>query len=106
MSIGLKLAIYIGVCILAVGVKLALAMIPADIAYAKGYNYHLFFAFGIFFILAAIIVSLFLEDKDKTNIYHTDPVYEIMKYKELLDSGAITKEEYEEKKKYFLNIKQ
>ncbi len=35
---------------------------------------------------------------------HKDVVEEIRKYKELLDSGAITKEEYEAKKKQLLNL--
>ena len=32
------------------------------------------------------------------------PTDEIMKYKELLDAGAINEEEYAEKKKFFLNL--
>lgn len=48
---------------------------------------------------------------DQTNTTNVDPVSpsnssadEIKKYKELLDSGAITKDEFEAKKKQLLNL--
>ncbi len=46
-----------------------------------------------------------LEDKDKKQEAGKDPVEEIKRYKELLDAGAITEEEYNAKKNQLLGLR-
>ena len=47
------------------------------------------------------LFSKFGNNKDKIK---TDPIEEIKKYKELLDSGIINQEEFDKKKKELLNL--
>lgn len=71
---------------------LLLAIIPAKIAAKKGYSFGGFYAFGVFFWLVALIVSLVVKDKSD------GAATELLSYKQLLDSGAITQDEFEAKK--------
>ena len=76
--------------------------IPAYIARNKGYSFLGFLIFSIVCFPAALIVSLILDDK---NIYYeseSDKAEALLAYKKLLDAGAITKEEFEEKKRELL----
>lgn len=73
-------------------VALLLAVIPARIARGKGYAYGTFYAFGVFFFLPALIVALCIKDKNEVS------AQDLLAYKQLLDSGAITQDEFDAKK--------
>ncbi len=90
----------------------ALALIPANIAKNKGYSFGLWWFYGWMLFIVAIIHVQYLPDKtiqpqDRSNNFKINPpspADELKKYKELLDSGAITSDEYEVKKKQLLGI--
>mgnify|MGYP004661861617 CR=1 FL=1 len=104
-------------------ISVALAFIPATIARKKGYSQGLFWLFGFFLFLPAIIVACCIEDKTKpkppTAVYvaqpyaqpyappapssSPSPVDELQRYKDLLDRGAISQEEYDAVKAKLLN---
>lgn len=90
-----------------------LAFIPASIAKRKGYSFGLWWLYGwLLFIVAIIHVSV-IQDKNApqeavpksvpSNASELGVADEIKKYKELLDSGAITEEEFQSKKQSLLN---
>ncbi len=99
--------------------NVGLAFIPANIAKKKGYSFGLWWFYGfMLFIVAVIHVNLI---KDKTtqpipvnavtpNSYYSPSnsgqsvADELKKYKELLDSGTITQEEFDAKKKQLLGL--
>lgn len=92
-------------------VKVGIALIPANIAKKKGYSFAGFFIMGIFFFLLGLIVSLCLDDKtvqpndiiiQKPDNYNSSVADEIKKFKELMDNGVISSEEFEAKKKELL----
>ena len=111
----------------ALGLSAVLGIIPATIARKKGYSYGLFWLFGFFLFLPAIIVACCIEDKTKpkppTAVYvaqpyvrpyappaapaapsdSPSPVDELQHYKDLLDRGAISQEEYDAVKAKLLN---
>ena len=72
-------------------IALLLAIIPARIAKGKGYSFGGFYAFGAFFFPIALIVSLLMRPKNTAN--------DLLAYKQLLDQGAITQAEFEQKKR-------
>ena len=108
-------------------ISVALGFIPATIARKKGYSQGLFWLFGFFLFLPAIIVACCIEDKTKpkppTAVYvaqpyvrpyappaapaapsdSPSPVDELQHYKDLLDRGAISQEEYDAVKAKLLN---
>lgn len=108
-------------------ISAALGFIPAYLARKKGYSYGLFWLFGFFLFLPAIIVACCIEDKTKpktpTAVYvaqpytppvappaapaapssSPSPVDELQRYKDLLDRGAIFQEEYDAVKAKLLN---
>ena len=108
-------------------ISAALAFIPAYLARKKGYSQGLFWLFGFFLFLPAIIVACCIEDKTKpktpTAVYvaqpyappyaqpyappapssSPSPVDELQRYKDLLDRGAISQEEYDAVKAKLLN---
>ncbi len=49
--------------IIAIGLKIALAFIPANIAKKKGYSFWVFFVFGAIVFLPALLTIYFLKDK-------------------------------------------
>lgn len=69
-----------------------LAIIPARIASKKGYSFAGFYVFGLFLFVIALVVSLLMKDKAENNPTN------LLVYKQLLDSGAITQEEFDKKK--------
>ena len=92
-------------------VKVGIALIPANIAKKKGYSFAGFFILGIFFFWIGLIISLCLDDKtvqpnsiiiQKPDNYSSSAADEIKKFKELMDSGVISSEEFEAKKKELL----
>ena len=108
-------------------ISVALGFIPAYLARKKGYSYGLFWLFGFFLFLPALIVACCIEDKTKpkppTTVYvaqpyvqpyapsaapaapsdSPSPVDELQRYKDLLDRGAISQEEYDAVKAKLLN---
>ena len=108
-------------------ISAALAFIPAYLARKKGYSYGLFWLFGFFLFLPAIIVACCIEDKTKPKtpaaVYvaqpytppyappaapaapadSPSPVDELQRYKGLLDRGVISQEKYDAVKTKLLN---
>ena len=108
-------------------ISVALGFIPATIARKKGYSQGLFWLFGLFLFLPALIVACCIEDKTKpkppTAVYvaqpyaqpyappaappapssSPSPVDELQRYKDLLDRGVISQEEYDAVKAKLLN---
>lgn len=100
---------FIGILFIAIPLILSvgLGFIPADIAGKKGYSFRLFWLFGFFLFIPALIVALCIEDKNAPppqpyRYYRQPDVFsgadELKKYSELHDSGAITDEEFEKVK--------
>lgn len=78
-----------------------LAIIPARIAKQKGYDYWTYYAFGLVFFLPALVVIMIKPDKNESKLGTAD---EIEKYKNLLDSGTITQDEFDIKKRELLGL--
>jgi uncharacterized membrane protein len=101
-------------CTLAVASLLGL--IPANIAKEKGYSFGLWWFYGWMLFIVAIIHVQFLPDKNINNTeYRPNSIPycppsnanapdELRKYKELLDQGVITEEEFEKKKRQLLGL--
>ena len=89
-----------------------LGFIPASIAESKGYSFWGWWLYGWFFFLIALIHISLLPDISKENeekskekaALEMNAAEELKKYKELLDKGVITEEEYQEKKKQLLEM--
>lgn len=95
------------VSIITIVVLLFLAIIPARMARDKGYSYGAFYAFGFFFFLPALIVALLVQDRGdaasrEARQSATSSADLLMKYKQLLDCGGITQEEFDSKKRELL----
>lgn len=101
-------------------ISFGLACIPASIAKQKGYDFWLWWLYGwLLFIVAIIHITAFMPDKNnqnqsnntnnikQNNFYDNEKnnVEELKKYKELLDQGVITQEEFETQKKQLLDFK-
>ena len=90
-------------------VAAGLGFIPAEIAKRKGKeNYWLWWFYGWMLFIVAIIHAMCLEDSSipkplVTNTVSYGSADELLKFKELLDGGVITQEEFEAKKKQLLN---
>ena len=92
--------------IITVLITCLLAFIPASIAEKKGYSFGLWWLYGWLLFVFALIHILLIPDK---NAPATAPVQvsaadEIKTYKELLDAGALTQEEFDAKKKQLLEL--
>lgn len=95
-----------------------LGLIPATIAKNKGYNFWLWWLYGFFLWLVAVIHACVLPNKyalqQQPPYNNPMPPYappysqsaadEIKKYKELYDRGVITEEEFQAKKRQLLNL--
>lgn len=93
-----------------------LGLIPACIAKSKGHSFVLWWVYGWMLFIVAIIHVQFIPDLNKKNTEkHSSTIPyapsslgtvadEIQKYKSLLDEGAITEDEYQEKKKQLLKL--
>lgn len=100
-----------------------LGLIPATIAKNKGYSFGLWWFYGWMLFIVAIIHVCCIPDKNNNASIHTMPtpvvcqenavksgfssenekIKALKGYKELLDSGVITREEFEKKKTNILN---
>lgn len=102
------------ICILAIAAFLAI--IPANIAKEKGYSFGLWWFYGWMLFIVAIIHVQFILDKNadsstyrSSSIPYTPPTRmsaadELKQYKDLLDQGVITREDFEKKKKQIMGI--
>lgn len=79
-----------------------LGLIPASIAKNKGYSFGGWWLYGWLLFLVAFIHSLCLKDKNAQVSNGVGTADELKKYKELLDEGVITREEFEARKKKML----
>lgn len=105
--------------VLALVIAAGLALIPANIAKNKGYSFGLWWFYGWMLWIVAIIHVSLIKDKNAQQmpIYVAPPVQyntssnsnqsvadEIKKFKELLDQGIITEEEFQAKKEQLLKL--
>lgn len=94
-----------------------LGLIPANIAKEKGYSFGLWWFYGWMLFIVAIIHVQFIPNKNEeaghgyrsSSIPYSPPSQlsatdEIRQYKELLDQGIISEEEFEKKKKQIMGI--
>ena len=73
------------------------AVASGRIAMNKGYSYYAFALLGLVTGVIGVIVALFVPDKNEKNAQGEAEA--LLAYKRLLDSGAITQEEFNEKKR-------
>lgn len=91
--------------IIVLAIAAGLGLIPANIAKGKGYSFGLWWFYGWMLFIVAIIHASLLPDKNAPAAKPQDnSAEELKKYKELLDAGAITQEEFETKKKQILHL--
>lgn len=93
-----------------------LGLIPANIAKEKGYSFGLWWFYGWMLFIVAIIHVQFIPDKNMSgdayrpsSIPYTPPTQlsaadELKQYKDLMDQGVITPEDFEKKKKQIMGI--
>ena len=94
------------------GIAALLGLIPANIAKKKGHSFGLWWFYGWMLFIVAIIHVFFIEDynapkQQSASGYPASGVGtadEIRKYRELADQGAITEEEFQEKKRQLLQV--
>lgn len=80
-----------------------LGAITGNVGKKKGYSYGAFFALGFFLTVIGLIIALVMEDKNAKASPAVDAADSLIKYKRLLDDGAISKEEFDKKKSELLN---
>ena len=90
-------------------VAAGLGLIPAKIAESKGYDFKLWWLYGWLIFIVALIHAALLPNKNEQRRYTEHQMFsanadELLKYKKLLEEGAITQDEYDAKKKQLLNI--
>ena len=104
----------LGYCLVVLLIAAGLGFIPATIAKKKGYSFGLWWLYGWMLFIVAIIHVCLIPDKNAPQAPSAGPVRrpppppgtadEIRKYKELLDSGVLTQEEFEQKKRQLLGL--
>lgn len=82
-------------------VAVAMGFIAKNFGEKKGYSAGMSFAIGFFLGLIGLVIVLLLPDKKKEA---ADNSSALLNYKQLLDAGAITQEEFDAKKKELLNL--
>ena len=80
-----------GICALAAG----------GIAQKKGYSYGMYAALGFALPVIGLIIAIVMPDKTESKTT-TGTADELLKYKQLLDQGVITQDEFDTKKKELL----
>lgn len=100
-----------------------LGLIPANIARRKGRSFGLWWFYGAALFIVAIIHVLLIKDNNTVSsvspvvsqkkaeeskpaapVQQSDRTDELKKYKELLDAGVLSQEEYDIKKKGILGV--
>ena len=109
---------YIVYSVVGLIIAAGLAFIPANIAKKKGYSFGLWWFYGWMIWIVAIIHVSLIPDKNAPQrpIYVVQPTQnntpaissssaadELKKYKELMDHGVITEEEFQQQKAKILN---
>lgn len=98
-SFGIKIILFI----IIIGISIIFGRITESMNKEKGYDTG--FAWGFWlWVIGIIVVACRPERNNGNNSMRITEADEIAKYKELLDSGAITEEEYEVKKKQILGL--
>ena len=102
--------------IIILAIAAGLAFIPANIAKRKGYSFGLWWFYGWMLWIVAIIHVNLIPDKNapqapvQQNTAPAQPAStksaadELKKYKELLDQGIITEDEFQQQKAKILSI--
>lgn len=102
--------------VIILAIAAGLAFIPANIAKKKGYSFGLWWFYGWMLWIVAIIHVNLIPDKNapqapvQQNTVPAQPALtksaadELKKYKELLDQGIITEDEFREKKEQLLKL--
>lgn len=108
-----------GYWIISLIIAAGLAFIPANIAKNKGYSFGLWWFYGWMLFIVAIIHVSCIPDKNAQQIpaqstaqtshapilnSERSEADEIKKYKELMDQGVITEEEFQAKKRQLLKL--
>lgn len=92
--------------IFVLAIAAVLGLIPANIAKKKGHSFGLWWFYGWMLFIVAIIHVQFIEDynapKQNTISVSSGTADELEKFKKLLDTGVISQEEYDQKKKQLL----
>lgn len=88
-------------CIVALVICVVFGIVTANLAKKKGYSYGAFFAVGFFLCLIGLIIVLVIEDKNK-KVPESEAANSLLKYKQLMDEGVITEEEFNDKKSELL----
>lgn len=100
------------------GIAAALAFIPANIAKDKGYSFGLWWFYGWMLFVVAIVHVHLIPDRNTSgkscqslsaSIPYCPPsqlsaAEELSQYKQLLDQGVISSEEFEKKKQQILGV--
>jgi hypothetical protein len=112
------------VILIAIGAAVGLAFIPAYMAKKKGHNFGLFWLFGFFLFIPAIIVAAVIEPAaPQQTYYNAGPQYapppppqgtpppspasaeeKLRQLERLKEQGFITEAEYEAKKKEYMGF--
>jgi uncharacterized membrane protein len=94
--------------VIVLAIAACLGLIPANIAKNKGYSFGLWWFYGWMLFIVAIIHVQFIPDKNvlqsSSATTNKSPADELKKYKELLDQGVLTEEEFATKKEQLLKL--
>jgi uncharacterized membrane protein len=105
--------------VIVLAIAACLGLIPANIAKNKGYSFGLWWFYGWMLFIVAIIHVQFIPDKNaqqnniiasSNNTYNPSSnsgqsvADELKKYKDLLDQGVITEDEFQSKKEQLLKL--
>lgn len=111
-----EIIIYLIISIVSLITSGLLALIPANIAKKKGHSFGLWWFYGWMLFIVAVIHVQFIEDKNapkmpyppyvpvETKSQSESAADELSKYKELLDQGVLTEEEFNAKKEQLLKL--
>ena len=82
-------------------VAAGLGLVPGSIAKQKGYSFGLWWFYGFMIFIVAIIHVALIKDKNAPTQANSNgsmsKADELIKYKELLDQGLLTEEEFNQK---------
>lgn len=78
---------------------LVCGFVSANLGKKKGYSYGAFFALGFFLAIIGVVIALVVQDK-RSNM--ADAADGVLKYKQLLDEGIISQEEFDKRKNALL----
>ena len=95
--------------LIVLAIAAGLGFIPANIAKKKGYSFGLWWFYGwMLFIVAIIHVNLIPDKNAQAEAVQGSAALgaadALKQFKELLDAGAITQEEYDAKKRQLLGL--